>query len=222
MNILITHESSGVMREAWRAAGHAAWSCDLQPADDDSPHHMQCDAITAIKSRTPGRASSWDLIGMHPPCTYLTGAGMHWNNRGRGWENTEEAFAHVKACIAAAGDVPHYLENPVGIIFTRIRKPDQIIQPYEFGEDASKKTCLWLHRLCKLARDPAKRFPGRIIEWPPGSGKMVERWSNQTDSGQNRLPPSATRWKERSKSYPGIAQAMAEQWTNYLAIEQLL
>ena len=210
MKILITHESSGVMREAWRAFGHDAYSCDLQPADDGSPYHHQCDAITAING------ARWDMIGMHPPCTYLTGAGIHWNNRGRGWEKTDEALQHVKDCFEAAKFVPHYLENPVGIISTRIRKPDQIIQPYDFQEDASKATCLWLHWLPPLRKNPANRFRGRIVEWPKGSGKMVERWSNQTDSGQNKLAPSDTRWKERSKTYPGIAKAAAAQWSEYL------
>ncbi len=106
------------------------------------------------------------------------------------------------------------MENPVGIISTRIRKSDQRIQPYEFGDDASKNTCLWLNKLPPLIKDPAKRFQGRWVEHPPGSGKMVERWSNQTDSGQNRLGPSEGRWKERSRTYAGIARAMAEQWTN--------
>ncbi len=203
MRILITHESSGVCREAWRALGHEAYSCDLQPADDGSPHHLQLDAIEAIRNHGP-----WDLIGMHPPCTYLTGAGIHWNDRGRGWGHTMHAIYHVKNCIAAAGDRPWYMENPVGIISTCIRKPDQIIQPYNFGEDASKKTCLWLNRLPKLR--PTQRFAGRMVTLP--NGKTVERWSNQTDSGQNRLGPSPTRWKERSKTYAGIARAMAEQW----------
>ena len=207
MKVLITHESSGTCREAWRALGFDAWSCDLQPADDGSPHHIQGDAVKAILSR------KWDLIGMHPPCTYLTGAGIHWNDRGRGWGETLNALAHVKACIEAAGDCPWYLENPVGIISTRIRKPDQIIQPHEFGADASKKTCLWLNRLPALK--PTLRVVGRVVALP--NGKTVERWSNQTDSGQNRLAPSPTRWKERSKTYQGIACAMAQQWSTAIS-----
>lgn len=207
MKVLITHESSGVMREAWRALGHDAYSCDLQPADDGSRYHIQMDALLVI------RACQWDLIGMHPPCTYLTGAGIHWNNRGRGWEKTEAALDHVQACFEAAKFKPHYLENPVGIISSRIRKPDQIIQPYEFGDDASKKTCLWLKWIPPLRKLPANRLPGRLVTC---NGKQVERWSNQTDSGQNKLPPSDTRWKERSKTYPGIARACAAQWSDYL------
>lgn len=137
---------------------------------------------------------------------------MHWNNRGRGWEGTEAALKFVADLWEAAGDTPSYLENPVSIISTNFRKPEQTIQPYEFGEDASKKTCLWLNKLPPLVS--TKRIAGRWVEYPEGSGKMVERWANQTDSGQNKLAPSATRSKDRSRSYQGIADAMAAQWGN--------
>jgi hypothetical protein len=211
MNLLILCESSGVVREAFRALGHNAVSCDLLPADDGSPHHIQGDALEAMAS------GSFDIIGMHPPCTYLNGAGIHWNNRGRGWGKTNQSLAFVKAMMeqATASGAAWYLENPVGIISTNIRKATQYVQPYEFGEDASKKTGLWLHKLPPLVS--TSRFPGRWVEWPKGSGKTVERWSNQTDSGQNRLAPSDDRWKARSKTYPGIAQAMASQWSDILA-----
>jgi len=207
MKVLIACECSGVIREAFRARGHDAWSCDLQPADDGSPFHIQGDALEAI------RQGGWDFIGLHPECRYLGVCSIHWNNRGRGWENTHKALRFVADLFEAAGNVPHYLENPVSIISTHFRKPEQIIQPYEFGEDASKKTCLWLHKLPPLILDPAQRFPGRIVEH---KGKMVERWSNQTDSGQNKLPPSDTRSKDRARSYPGIAAAMAAQWSENL------
>jgi hypothetical protein len=142
----------------------------------------------------------------------MNGAGLHWNNRGRGWEKTEASIEEVKWCMSH--NMPWYLENPVGIISSRIRKPDQIIQPYQFGDDASKKTCLWLNRLLPLMIDHGLRFEGRKVEWPKGSGKIVERWKNQTDSGQNKLGPSEKRWKERSRTYPKIAKSMAEQWGN--------
>lgn len=111
-------------------------------------------------------------------------------------------------------DLPHHitkwaLENPVGCIGTRIRKASQTIQPYDFGDDASKRTCLWLHGLPPLVFAPAKRIHGRMVEY---KGRMVERWANQTDSGQNKLAPSEDRWAERSLTYPGIALAMADQW----------
>jgi hypothetical protein len=141
------------------------------------------------------------MMGFHPPCTYLGVSGMHWNNRGRGWEGTNKALEFVAWCMSH--QCPWYLENPVSIISTRFRKPNQTIQPYQFGEDASKRTCLWLNDLPLLP--PTKRVAGRIVNG-------VERWENQTDSGQNRLAPSVNRWKERSKTYQGIADAMADQW----------
>jgi hypothetical protein len=158
-------------------------------------------------------SQDWDLIGMHPECTYMTVAGIHWNYNWRGHEKTKKALEQVRWLMSHK--VPWYLENPVSVISTKIRKPDQIIQPYEFGEDASKSTCLWLNELPPLL--PTTRFNGRIVEHPKGSNKFVERWSNQTDSGHNALPPSPDRWKERSKTYPGIANAMAAQWGHHLS-----
>lgn len=209
-SMLICCECSGVIREAFRAQGINAWSCDLQPADDDSPYHIQEDCREAMVSQ------HWDAYGFHPECTYLTVAGIHWNDRGRGWENTHKALDFVDDLMFLAGDAPYYLENPVSIISTSIRKPDQLVQPYEYGDDASKRTCLWLQGFPKLVPDPDLRVPGRLVEWPRGSGRSVERWANQTDSGQNALPPSAGRSKERSRSYPGIARAMAASWAPIL------
>ena len=210
--VLITHERSGIVREAFNAFhGIRAFSCDIEPAEDGrDDFHIRGDAVAAMRSRR------WDFIGMHPECTYINGAGLHWNNRGRGWEKTEAAVQHVHDCVAAAGETPYYLENPVGILSTRWRKPDQTIQPYEFKADASKRTCLWLQGLPILKKDPAQRVKGRMVEWPRGSGKMVERWSNQTDSGQNRLAPGEARAMDRARTYPGIAAAMAEQWVLHL------
>lgn len=199
---IIFMESSGVIREAFRARGLNVYSCDLLPADDGSPHHFQGDARQVAREHKAG------FYGFHPPCTYVCGSGIHWNNRGRGWEKTDQALGFVLWCMSH--HVPWYLENPVGIISTMIRKPDQTIQPYDFGDDASKKTCLWLNKLPPLWTDPTKRVPGRLVMV---NGIAVERWSNQTDSGQNKLAPSDTRWKERSKSYPSIAAAMAAQWS---------
>lgn len=202
MKILIACESSGTVREALRDLGHDAWSCDLLPADDGSPFHIQGDALDVAYSH------HWDMMIAHPPCTYLTVSGLHWNKRvpGRA-EKTEEALAFVQKLMDAPIE-KIAIENPVGAISTRIRKADQYIQPYEFGDDASKKTGLWLKNLPLLV-STVEPFPGRIVEH---NGKQVERWSNQTDSGQNRLAPSPDRWKERSKTYPGIADAMANQW----------
>ncbi len=200
MKVLIACESSGVVRNAFRALGHDAFSCDLLPADDGSPFHIQGDALEV------SRGGQWDLCGFHPPCKYLSSSGLHWNDRGRGWEETEKALAFVRELMTTK--CPWYLENPTGCISSKIRPPDQRIQPYQFGEDASKGTCLWLHDLPLLKA--TEYVPGRKVMW---NGKIVERWANQTDSGQNRLGPSPTRWKERSRTYPGIAKAMAEQWT---------
>lgn len=141
----------------------------------------------------------------HPPCTYLSVSGLHWNkNNYERQQKTEAAIQFFRAMMNVPID-KIAIENPVGCISTRIRKPDQIIQPYEFGDDASKKTCLWLEGLPPLVKDPSKRVQGRLVD-----GK--ERWANQTDSGQNKLGPSTDRWKLRSVTYQGIAEAMAEQW----------
>ena len=122
---------------------------------------------------------------------------------------TEDALDFVRLLLGA--DIPRIcIENPVGCISTRIRKPDQWVQPYEFGDDASKKTGLWLKGLPNLV--PTGRVPGRLVECPPGSGKLRERWANQCDSGQNKLGPSSDRWAKRAKTYTGLARAMADQW----------
>lgn len=220
MRVLICFESSGIVREAFRAMGHNAWSCDLLPAEDGSPYHIKADFREALK-RGP-----WDLVGFHPPCTHLCGSGIHWNNRGRGWQETEKSVELVRFCMSQP--MPWYLENPVGIISTRIRKSDQRIQPYNFGEDASKKTCLWLHDLPPLKH--TKFVPPRMVcptckgispysagaKGCPHCGEepafLKPRWANQTDSGQNKLAPGPNRWKDRSRTYPGIAAAMAAQW----------
>ncbi|HEY0623159.1 hypothetical protein [Sphingomonas sp.] len=150
----------------------------------------------------------------HPPCTYLTVSGLHWNSRpGFEWRaaETEKGLDFVRLLMAAP--IPKKaIENPVSCISSRIRKPDQTIQPYDFGHDASKRTCLWLEGLPSLSPAAFPRFPGRRVEWPKGSGKIVERWSNQTDSGQSNLGPSEDRWAKRSVTYANIAEAMASQW----------
>ncbi len=208
MDVLIACEFSGRVREAFRRRGHNAWSCDLLPADDASPHHLVGDVRDWLARGPDG--VTWDVMVAHPPCTYLTVSGLHWNTRdpARARE-TESALAFVRELMAAPVGA-YALENPVGCISSRIRKPDQIVQPYQFGDDASKATCLWLKNLPKLRIVPALRYPGRMVTL--ADGKVVERWSNQTDSGQNRLGPSEDRWKLRSLTYPGIAEAFAENW----------
>lgn len=191
MNVLIGCECSGVVRRAFRRRGHMAWSCDLLPADDLSQWHLLCDVRVALERL------DWDLAIFHPPCTYLASSGLHWNKRRpERAQLTEDALEFVRLLMDAPVE-RIALENPIGCISSRIRKPDQIIQPWMFGEDASKATCLWLKNLPKLV-------PTNIIR--------KDRYANQTPSGQNKLGPSADRAKLRSATYEGIANAMAEQW----------
>lgn len=206
MKVLIACEYSGVSRRAFAVLGHDVWSADFEPAEDGAKNHYQGDCFDLIESQ------HFDLLISHPPCTYLSVSGLHWNKRGvmvdgrPRHEHTEDALQFVRRLMAAP--IKHIaIENPVSCISTRIRKPDQIIQPWQFGEDASKATCLWLKNLPKLT--PTKIIEGREVIH---NGKTVRRWANQTDSGQNRLPPSDDRWKERSRTYPGIAAAWADQW----------
>jgi hypothetical protein len=195
MRILIACEYSGTVRDAFAAKGHYAVSCDLLPTDAPGQHY-QGDVFDIIND-------GWDMMIAHPPCTYLSVSGMHWTARGlRDPQLTEDALDFVRRLMAAP--IPRIaIENPISVISSRIRKPDQIINPWQFGHDASKRTCLWLKDLPLLS--PTKIIEPRIV-----NGK--KRWANQTDSGQNRLPPSEDRWKIRSETYEGIAQAMAEQW----------
>jgi hypothetical protein len=195
MKVLIACEYSGRVRDAFIAKGHEAMSCDLLPTDRPGPHYQG--DIRDVLYR------GWDLLIAHPPCTYLCSSGLHWNTRTPGRQTkTDEALAFVRLLLDAP--IPRKaLENPIGCISTKIRKPDQTIQPWQFGHDASKATCLWLEGLPLLV-------PTSLVEPRVVSGKR--RWANQTDSGQNRLPPSADRWKIRSETYMGIAEAMADQW----------
>jgi hypothetical protein len=200
MRVLVACEYSGRVRDAFLDAGHYALSCDLLPTDSTYPRgeHYQGDVLNLLDE-------GWDLMIAHPPCTYLSVSGMHWTTRGlRDPKLTEDALDFVRKLLDAPIE-RIALENPVSVISSRIRKPDQIINPYEFGHDASKKTCLWLKNLPKLAS--TNLIEPRII-----NGR--KRWGNQTDSGQNKLAPSDDRWKIRSETYEGIAQAMAQQWGN--------
>lgn len=196
MNVLVACEYSGTVRDAFIAAGHFAMSCDLLPTDVPGPHY-QGDVFDIIDQ-------GWDLMIAHPPCTYLCSSGLHWNKRRpERAQQTEDALRFVQRLMAA--DIMKIaIENPIGCIGTRIRPADQTIQPWQFGHDASKATCLWLKNLPPLRHT-------QVIEPRVVNGK--KRWANQTDSGQNRLPPTADRWKIRSETYNGIALAMAQQWT---------
>lgn len=213
MNVLVACEYSGRVRQAFRDLGHDAWSCDLLPAEDDSLYHMEGDVRQWLHL-------GWDLMIAHPPCTHLAISGAHLFKKKV--KEQAEALEFVRLFLYAP--IPMIaVENPVGVINTAIRKPEQIIQPYDYGEDASKKTCLWLKNLAPLR--PTEFVKPRLIccgrqvladECPVClglNGKPKARWANQTDSGQNNLTPSTKdRWKERSRTYSGIARAMALQW----------
>lgn len=197
MKVLVACEYSGVVRQAFMQQGHKAMSCDLLPTEVAGPHY-QGDIRKVL-------SAGWDLMIAHPPCTYLAVSGLHWNKRGILVDGrprsdlTEEALEFVQMLLAA--DIPRIaVENPVGAISTRVRKPDQTIQPWWFGDDASKKTCLWLKNLPPLV-------PTNML-----AGDSRTRRANQTPSGQNKLGPSPDRWKERSRTYQGIADAMSTQW----------
>lgn len=227
MRWLIGCEQSGALRDRFIAAGHEALSVDLLPARTPGPHH-QGDIFEFLKTVQPG---DFDGAILHPTCTKLTVAAA-WTlyhpddkhlptDQRRPHPRYPERRAEQDDAVAFVRNlwdtvdqlVPRIaLENPVGVLSTRWRKPTQTVQPYDFGDDASKRTCLWLKGLPPLVPPPGARCPGRWV-WDPVLGRMAERWANQTDRGMNRLPPSADRWKIRSDTCPGIADAMVDQWT---------
>jgi site-specific DNA-cytosine methylase len=189
MKVLIACEYSGAVRDAFIAQGHDAISCDILPTDAPGPHY-QGDVRDILED-------GFDLMVAHPPCTHLAVSGARWFKDKQ--IEQAEALDFVRLLLAAPID-KIALENPISIISSRIRKPNQIIQPWQFGSPESKSTCLWLKNLPNL-------IPTDILPLPPSG-----RWNNQTPSGQNKLGPSPDRWKERSKTYQGIAEAMAQQW----------
>ena len=207
MKVLIAMESSGIIRDAFIKRGHNAISCDLLPTDAPGPHY-QGDIYDILFTQR------WDLIIAHPVCTKLCVSGNHVYAQGK--QKYQERLDSVSwtsqfwyDCLEVADKV--CFENPVGVLpsMTYLPKP-KYIQPYEFGHNASKKTGLYLYDLEPLK--PTLRIIGRMVEWPKGSGKMMERWDNQTDSGQNKLGPSEDRAKIRSQTYQGWADAMAALW----------
>lgn len=192
MRVLVACEHSGAVRDAFAARGHDAWSCDLLPGETPG-QHIQGDVLAVLRD-------GWDLMVAHPPCTYLASSGLHWNKRRpERVVQTAQSLAFVLE-LASAPIERIAVENPIGALSTKWRKPDQIVQPWQFGHDASKATCLWLKNLPTLVHTDV--LPG---------GRQARR-ANQTASGQNKLPPSKGRWKLRSMTYAGIARAMAEQW----------
>ena len=211
--VLVACEFSGIVRDAFRARGHDAVSCDVLPTEAPNGPHEQRDVREIL-------GDGWHLMIAHPPCTYLTNAGAKHLVRGGRPINPErwqlmrdgaEFFRDLGEApidrIARENPIMH--KHAVEIIGSRA---DQFVQPYHFGHDVSKRTGLHLKNLAKLVDDPADHVAPRVIEYPKGSGKMVKRWSNQSPCGADRLGPSDDRGHKRSKFFSGIARAMAEQW----------
>jgi hypothetical protein len=201
MKILVACEFSGTVRDAFAAKGHDAWSCDILPTESPG-NHYQCDLFEVIDK-------DWDLIIAHPPCTYLTVTGNRWfkpeyKDRFPTRQQDREDAVNFFMKIANNKCPKIAIENPVGVMSRIYRKPDQIIQPYQFGHDESKKTCLWLKGLPLLK--PTNIVEPYIIKHK--SGKTSSRWHFES----LKLPPHE-RMKARSKTFPGIANAMAEQWS---------
>jgi site-specific DNA-cytosine methylase len=189
--ILIACEYSATVRDGFRARGFDAWSCDLLPTEGDPEWHIQDDLSHVLNS---WRWGQWDLIIAHPPCTDLAVSGARHFPAKRADGRQDAALDFVRMILAANAPCIA-LENPVSIISSRIRKPDQIIQPWQFGHGETKATCLWLKNLPKLVQT-----------------NVVEGRSDRI----HKMPPSPNRWKERSRTYHGIADAMATQWGDYL------
>ena len=192
MRVLVACEYSGAVRDAFRRRGHDAVSCDLLPTDAPGPHHVG--PVQDIIG------DGWDLLVAFPPCTDLAASGARWFPAKRADGRQARALDFVRLLLEAP--IPRVaVENPVGVISSAIRKPDQIIQPYEHGHEATKTTCLWLRGLPLLV---PTRVVGKGSRHVTKSGRSLPTWYN--------LPPSADRWKVRSQTFPGIAEAMAAQW----------
>lgn len=195
MRILIACEYSGRVREAFRKLGHDAWSCDLLPSDDDSPYHIQGDVLEQLDK-------GWDMMIAHPPCTYLANSGVSWLYKQEGrWENMREGAEFFKALLKAP--IPLIaVENPIMHKYAVEiigRRQDQAIQPYMFGHLERKATCLWLKGLPLLK--PTDDVKEEMLKLPKNVQQRL-----------HYLPPSKDRWKIRSTTYQGIADAMAKQW----------
>ena len=188
MKVLVACEFSGVVRRAFREMGHDAWSCDLLPAEDGSEYHWKGDALT-VAGLTKREGPYWDMMIAHPPCTHLAVSGARWMKaKGR---LVDDALDFVRQLMDAPIE-RICIENPISIISSRIRKPDQIIQPWQFGHGETKATCLWLKNLPPLV--PTNIVDGR-------------------EARVHKMPPGPDRWKDRSRTYEGIAKAMAAQWS---------
>ena len=193
MRVLVACEYSGIVRDAFTRLGHDATSVDFLPSETEGKH-IQGDVLDVIKSQ------SFDIMIAHPPCTDLAVSGARWFPEKRADGRQQRALEFVRALLDAPID-RIALENPVSVISSYIRKPDQIVQPWQFGHEATKTTCLWLKGLPPLM---ATNIVGRGERHITKSGRSLPKWYN--------VPPSPDRWKYRSRTYEGIAQSMAEQW----------
>ena len=212
MRVLVACEYSGRVRDAFISKGHDAISCDLLPTERPGPHY-QGDVRDIL-------SQGFDLLIAHPDCTYLTNSAA-WAYKDGPYHQKVKPGTAVGAerralregalvFVRLLMDAPIKriaIENPVGVISTAIRPATQYIQPYEYGHDASKKTGLWLKNLPPLT-PTCHIAPREVIH----NGIAVRRWGNQTDSGQNNLPPTDDRWQIRARTYQGWADAMADQW----------
>jgi hypothetical protein len=211
MRWVLLFEASGAVRDALTALGHDAMSVDLRDSATPGQHHKG--DVWDFINGSDFRAA--DAVGAFPTCTFVAGSGIHWNYRipGRA-EKTKAALDDFRRLREALRGKRFFVENPRGVVGKRTGwQATQEIQPYQFGDDASKATTLRLDGFMPLVVPPECDWnPGRLVEWPKGSGKIVRRWPNQTDGGQNKLGPSDDRWAERSNTYPGIAAALALQF----------
>lgn len=189
MKILVGCEESGAVRRALRDLDHDAWSCDLEPAADGSPFHIQRDIRLLLND-------GWDMMIAFPPCTHLAVSGARWFKHKK--REQEEALFFVWSLMTCS--IPRIaIENPVSVISSRIRKPDQVIQPWMFGHRESKATCLWLKNLPKLK-------PTKVVG-PPRTAQEKKEFAKV-----HLMPPGPDRAKMRARTYPGIAAAMASEW----------
>lgn len=198
MRVLAACEESQAVVEAFVKRGHDAWSCDVEPCSGQCPErHLQCDVAEVLQE-------DWDMVLAFPPCTHLSVSGARYFAAKQA-DGRQQAGIDFFLLFTRLEHVARVcIENPVGIMSRLWRRPDQIIQPWQFGHDASKKTCLWLKGLPLLT-------PTDIVK-PTSEGGGMPRYANQTPSGQNKLGPGPERAKLRSKTYYGVAEAMAEQW----------
>jgi hypothetical protein len=208
MRVLIACEYSGAVRDEFIRLGHDAMSCDLLPTDKPGPHY-EGDVFDIIND-------GWDMMIAFPPCTHLALSGSQWFAEKQKDGRQDEALQFVRDLMNA--DIPKIaIENPIGIISSRIRKYDQIIQPYMFGDPFQKSTCLWLKGLQPLiATDVVDK--GEFKEWVGKNGKKKKQPLWYAES----LSQGDLRWKIRSQTFPGIAKAMAEQWSGPQMIQTKL